>query len=98
MWSSTIVLTVCLLTSGQESGRAGGARAKTLRESQASAPRTASTAERWVPLFNGRNLDGWYTFLQKHGKNQDPDHVIAIEDGAIHLYKDAPESSNVVMG
>jgi len=49
-------------------------------------------------LFNGRNLDGWYTFLQKHGKNRDPDRVIAIEDGAIHLYKDAPEGSNVVMG
>jgi Domain of Unknown Function (DUF1080) len=55
-------------------------------------------SERWVPLFNGRNLDGWYTFLQKHGKNSDPDHVITIEDGAIHLYKDAAERSHVVMG
>jgi hypothetical protein len=54
--------------------------------------------ERWLPLFNGRNLDGWYTFLQKHGKNSDPDHVITIEDGAIHLYKDAEEGSQVVMG
>ena len=50
------------------------------------------------PLFNGRDLTGWYTFLQKHGKNQDPDRVITIEDGAIHLYKDAPEGSHVVMG
>jgi hypothetical protein len=49
-------------------------------------------------LFNGRDLTGWYTFLQKHGKNRDPDHVITIEDGAIHLYKEAPEGSNVVMG
>jgi hypothetical protein len=54
--------------------------------------------ERWVPLFNGRNLDGWYTFLQKHGMNGDPDHVITIEDGAIHLYKDASDGSQVVMG
>ena len=52
----------------------------------------------WIPLFNGRNLDGWYTFLQKHGKNSDPDHVITIEDGAIHLYKDAADASRVVMG
>jgi hypothetical protein len=62
------------------------------------APITATDAERWVPLFNGRDLTGWYTFLQKHGKNQDPDHVITIEDGSIHLYKDAPEGSTVVMG
>lgn len=55
-------------------------------------------ADRWVPLFNGRNLDGWYTFLQKHGKNADPDRVITIEDGAIDLYKDASDASAVVMG
>jgi Domain of Unknown Function (DUF1080) len=55
-------------------------------------------AERWTPLFNGRDLNGWYTFLQVHGKNQDPDRVITIEDGAIHLYKHAPEGSKVVMG
>ncbi|WP_422925405.1 3-keto-disaccharide hydrolase [Singulisphaera sp. PoT] len=49
-------------------------------------------------LFNGKDLKGWYTFLQKHGKDKDPDRVITIEDGAIHLYKDAEEGSNVVMG
>jgi hypothetical protein len=52
----------------------------------------------WTPLLNGRNLSGWYTFLQMHGKNSDPDHVITIEDGTIHLYKSAPEGSRVVMG
>ena len=26
-------------------------------------------------LFNGRDLTGWTTFLQKHGKNADPDRV-----------------------
>ena len=60
-------------------------------------PATAA-GEPWVPLFNGRNLDGWYTFLQKHGKNSDPDRVITIEDGAIHLYKNAADGSHVVMG
>jgi len=53
---------------------------------------------RWISLFNGRDLTGWYTFLQKHGKNRDPDRVIAIEDGAIHLYKEAADGSQVVMG
>jgi hypothetical protein len=52
----------------------------------------------FAPLFNGRDLSGWYTFLQKHGKNSDPDRVITIEDGAIHLYKHAAEGSAVVMG
>jgi hypothetical protein len=65
---------------------------------EAGRPPAASAGERWTPLFNGRDLSGWYTFLQKHGKNQDPDRVITIEDGAIHLYKNAPEGSNVVMG
>src|SRR6516162_4003270 len=54
--------------------------------------------ERWVSLFNGRDLTGWYTFLQKHGKDRDPDHVITIEENAIHLYKGTPEGSQVVMG
>src|SRR4051794_39503749 len=63
----------------------------------ASGAQSART-EGWTPLFNGRDLTGWYTFLQKHGKNSDPDRVITIEDGAIHLYKDAQEGSNVLMG
>lgn len=57
-----------------------------------------SEGERWLTLFNGRDLQGWYTFLQQHGKNKDPDKVITIEDGAIHLYKDAADASHVVMG
>jgi Domain of Unknown Function (DUF1080) len=54
--------------------------------------------EAFRPLFNGRDLAGWYTFLQKHGKGSDPDRVVTIEDGAIHLYKNAAEGSTVVMG
>lgn len=70
------------------------------QDKPAAATTTASTAQagEWTRLFNGRDLSGWYTFLQKHGKNSDPDHVITIEDGAIHLYKDAADGSNVVMG
>ena len=52
----------------------------------------------FTPLFNGKNLDGWYTFLQKHGKNADPDRVITVEDGAIRLYKNAKDGELVVMG
>lgn len=52
----------------------------------------------WQPLFNGRDLNGWYTFLQEHGRDADPDRIIAIDDGVIHLYRDTPEGSRVVMG
>jgi Domain of Unknown Function (DUF1080) len=62
-----------------------------------SAPAKAK-AEGFTPLFNGRDLAGWYTFLQKHGKNADPDHIIAIENGSIHLYRDVADGANVVMG
>jgi hypothetical protein len=55
--------------------------------------------ETWRPLFNGRNLDGWYTFLQKSGKDADPTHVISIEpDGVIHVYKHDRNGSEVLMG
>ncbi len=98
MCGLAFVLSMSLMAGSQETGRAGGVQATSPKDSQPSGSRTDSAAERWVPLFNGRNLDGWYTFLQKHGKNHDPDRVITIEDGAIHLYKNAHDGSNVVMG
>jgi hypothetical protein len=61
-------------------------------------PAPEAPASDWKPLFNGKDLTGFYTFLQKHGKNSDPDHVITIEDGTIHLYKNAKDGENVVMG
>jgi hypothetical protein len=38
-----------------------------------------------VALFNGRNLDGWYTFLNKQGRDKDPDQVFKVEDKQIHI-------------
>ena len=64
----------------------------------AAGPDAPRPAERFEPLFNGRDLEGWYTFLQRHGKDSDPDRVITVEDGAIHLYKHAEDGSDVVMG
>ncbi len=55
-------------------------------------------AEEWTPLFNGKDLTGWYTFLQVHGKNSDPDKVITIANNEIHLYKHAKDGDKVVMG
>jgi hypothetical protein len=36
-----------------------------------------------VPLFNGRNFDGWYTFLRDDGKNKDPDGIFKVERGGV---------------
>ena len=58
----------------------------------------AAPAGQWTRLFNGRDLTGWYTFLQKHGKDRDPDKVVTIEDGSIRLYRNAADGAEVVMG
>jgi len=36
-------------------------------------------------LFNGENLDGWYTFLKDRGKNIDPKQVFTVQDGMIRI-------------
>lgn len=37
------------------------------------------------PLFDGRDLAGWYSWLQASGKNHDPAGLFRAEDGMIHL-------------
>src|SRR5688500_9293060 len=41
---------------------------------------TAQTQD-FKPLFNGKNLDGWSTFLKTKGKNNDPDTVFSVVNG-----------------
>jgi hypothetical protein len=38
-----------------------------------------------VKLFNGRNLNGWYTFLRTKGKSNDPEAIFKVEDKMIHV-------------
>jgi len=38
-----------------------------------------------VSLFNGQDLDGWYTFIQKRGRDSDPKNVFTIQDGMIRI-------------
>ncbi|MDR1479438.1 MAG: DUF1080 domain-containing protein [Planctomycetaceae bacterium] len=38
-----------------------------------------------IHLFNGKNLDGWYTFVKSKGKNNDPDKVFSVKDGLIRV-------------
>jgi hypothetical protein len=45
----------------------------------------------WISLFNGKNLDGWYTYLESSGRNSDPKGVFKVEHGTIHIL-DVPMS------
>ncbi len=38
-----------------------------------------------INLFNGKNLNGWYTFLQTRGRDNDPKKVFTVHDGLIHI-------------
>ena len=39
----------------------------------------------WMPLFNGRDLDGWYTWLPSSGRNNDPKGVFRVHDEMLHI-------------
>ena len=41
--------------------------------------------EKTVQLFNGKNLDGWYTFLKGRGRDNDPKKVFTVRDGMLHI-------------
>ena len=36
-------------------------------------------------LFNGQNLDGWYTYLKDRGRDNDPKKVFTVSDGQIRI-------------
>jgi YhcH/YjgK/YiaL family protein len=44
-----------------------------------------SSAQEFKPLFNGRNLDGWYPYFNESGKNMDTGHVFSVADGLLHI-------------
>lgn len=42
-------------------------------------------AVKTIRLFNGKNLDGWYTFIKDRGRGNDPKGVFTVKDGMIHI-------------
>lgn len=38
-----------------------------------------------IQLFNGKNLDGWYSFIQNRGRDTDLKKVFTVHDGMIHV-------------
>ena len=47
--------------------------------------------EGWISLFNGKDFDGWYTYLGASGKSKDPKGVFKVENGMIHI-EDFPKA------
>ena len=45
---------------------------------------TTGKSNSFISLFNGKNFNGWHTFLRKYGANHDPDNNFRIENGVIH--------------
>lgn len=45
----------------------------------------AQKKNKTIRLFNGKDLDGWYTFLKDRGRDNDPKKVFTVEKGMIHI-------------
>lgn len=41
--------------------------------------------EKTKALFNGKNLNGWYSFLPTKGKNNDPEKIFLVENNMLHI-------------
>jgi hypothetical protein len=48
---------------------------------------SAQTETKTAPLFDGKTMTGWYTYLKEEGKNKDVSSVFSIVDGTIRINK-----------
>ena len=44
-----------------------------------------ATAQEFKPIFNGKDLEGWYTFLKSKGVRNDPDTVFSVQNGLLRI-------------
>jgi YVTN family beta-propeller protein len=52
---------------------------------QQSVSRALPKGNKPIALFNGKNLDGWYTFLQNRGRNNDPKQVFTVKNKMLYI-------------
>jgi hypothetical protein len=45
----------------------------------------AQSTGKKIRLFNGKNLDGWYPFVEKRGRDNDVKKVFTVANGLIHI-------------
>jgi len=39
----------------------------------------------FISLFNGKDLSGWYTWLEEKGRDNDPDNIFTIQDETLRI-------------
>jgi hypothetical protein len=54
-------------------------------QADAPAPFTKKAQQTELQLFNGKNLEGWYTFLKDRGRNHDPNKVFTVSNGWLRI-------------
>ncbi|HSV15267.1 MAG TPA: DUF1080 domain-containing protein [Tepidisphaeraceae bacterium] len=60
---------------------------------------TSQPAGNFKPLFNGKDLTGFYTYLKGDGKNNDPQKVFQVDrDGVVHIYRDSTDGAAMPFG
>src|SRR5438067_29308 len=66
---------------------------------QGRAAMPAAGSDGWISLFNGRNLDGWYTFLQTSGKDVAQTRgMVKVEEGLLHVMGNEASGQNAESG
>jgi len=69
------------------------------RPVSAQAQLPAPGADGWISLFNGRNLDGWYTFLQTSGRGvAEKNGMVKVEEGLLHIMGNEVTAKNEESG
>lgn len=59
---------------------------------------TDRSADKWTPLFNGKDLTGFSTFIGGQGKDKDPDGYFKVEGGMIHILGFEPTAARKEFG
>jgi hypothetical protein len=54
-------------------------------EQGAAEKKSAASKEKAQSLFNGKDLNGWYSFLKTKGKNNDSEKIFSVENGILHI-------------
>ncbi|WP_035601474.1 DUF1080 domain-containing protein [Haloferula sp. BvORR071] len=58
----------------------------------------ALAASEWTSLFNGKDLSGWTITIKDAAPGEDPDKLVQVRDGAIHMYADTDPERKVPFG
>jgi len=72
-----LIIVASSLANIADAGNAQAAKPKT--------PAKSAEAKKKIKLFNGENLENWYTYLKEKGRNNDPNGVFTIQNGLLTI-------------